>query len=75
MGGNDEMRYQLQPKKTKLKPFIQQQKTFYLPFITNKTERISFKSGCAVRVAKQLKGDWFIVLSKQLWHNTTLYCC
>ena len=51
------MTNQLQPNKTKLKPFILQQKTFYLPFITNKMERISFKSGCAVQVAEQFKGD------------------
>ena len=37
-------------------------KKFYLSFITNKTRRISFKSGCAVLVAKHLKEDWFIVL-------------
>ena len=24
-------------------------------------ERVSFKSGCVVRVAKHLKGDWFSV--------------
>ena len=28
---------------------------FYLPFITNKTEHISFKSGCVIWVAKHLK--------------------
>ena len=34
----------------------------YTPFISNKTEHLSFKSGCVVRVAKHLKEDWFIVL-------------
>ena len=29
---------------------------------TNKTERFSFKSGCAARVTRRLKEDWFIVL-------------
>ena len=31
-------------------------------FKTNRTERISFKSGCVVWVAKYLKEDWFKVL-------------
>ena len=35
---------------------------FYPSFITNKTERFSFKSGSVVQVAKHLKVDWFIVL-------------
>ena len=29
-------------------------------YITNKTERFSFKSGCVVWVARCLKEDWFI---------------
>ena len=29
---------------------------------TNKTEHISFNSGCVVRVARCLNEDWFIVL-------------
>ena len=35
-------------------------------YITNKTERFSFTSGCVVRVAKRLKEDWFKVFWKQL---------
>ena len=65
-GSSDEMHRQLQPKKTKvglLLPFIYLQKTFYPPFITNKTEHVSFKGECLVGVAKHLKGDWFMV-----WH-------
>ena len=38
------------------------EKTFYMPFITNKTEHISFKSGCVIRVVKHLNRDWFIAL-------------
>ena len=30
--------------------------------ISNKTERVSFNSGCVIRVAKRLEGDWLIVL-------------
>ena len=37
-------------------------KKFYPPFITNKTKCISFKCECGIRVAKHLKGHWFIVL-------------
>ena len=33
-------------------------KPFNQLYITNKTERLSFKSGCAVRVAKLIKEDW-----------------
>ena len=39
---------------------------FYLPFITSKTERFSFESGYVEWVVKHLKGDWFIVLRRQL---------
>ena len=52
-GPSSEIRRQLQPKKVKVTlyyPFIQQQKTFYPPFITNKTKRYSFKNGCVLRV-------------------------
>ena len=41
-GLNNEMRHQLQPKKTKVMlyyPFYMQQKAFYPPFITSKMER------------------------------------
>ena len=31
-------------------------------YITNKTERFSFKTGHAKRVAKLIKEDWLIVL-------------
>ena len=64
-GSSNEMRLQLQPKKTKVRLyylFILQQKTFQPPFITKKVECISFKSGCVVHVVKHSKGDWFIVL-------------
>ena len=37
-------------------------KMFLLSFITNKTERISFKSGCVVLVGKHLKGDWLLII-------------
>ena len=50
-GPSNKMCRQLQAKKTKVRsylPFIKLQKTFYPSFITNKTERFSFKSGCVV---------------------------
>ena len=65
---------QLQPKvqcKAVLTVYIAA-KTLYPPFITSKTER--FKSGYVGQVAKHLKGEWFIVLHKQLWLKTTLCC-
>ena len=71
---NDEISHQLQPKKNKVRlyyPFIQQQKKFQLPFIANKTERVSFKNGCVVRLTKHCNG----VLRLQLWLKTTLYRC
>ena len=49
----NEMVYQLKPKKTKVRlyqPFILQQKTFHLPFITNKTKCFGFKSECVIHV-------------------------
>ena len=52
-GFNNEMRSQLQLKKNEVMLyylFILQQKAFYLPFMPNKTERFSFKSGCVVLV-------------------------
>ena len=59
-GPSSKMCHQLQPKKTKVMfyhPFtrILQQKTFYLPFIANKTKCVSCISGCVVRVGKHLK--------------------
>ena len=30
-------------------------------YTTNKTERFSFKSGCAMQVAKLIKQDWLIL--------------
>ena len=60
-------------KKTTLSAVNITAKMFYLPFITNKTERISSVSGSVVWVAKHLKGDWFIVLHLQLWLEITLY--
>ena len=36
-------------------PIYKTEKTFYLPFISNKTELISFKNRYVVRVAKHLK--------------------
>ena len=45
---------------------------YHLPFITNKTERITFKSECVKWVAKHLKKDWFIVLHQQLWNFASL---
>ena len=44
-----------------------------MPYITNKTECFSFKSGCVKQVTKHLKEDWFIVLLWQLQLKTTLY--
>ena len=68
-GPNNEMHHQLQPKKPKATTCIKAAlvvftatKDKYPPFITNKTEHISFKSGCVLQVAKHLKGGWFIVL-------------
>ena len=43
-------------------PSITQQKPFNQLYITNKTERFSFISGRAVRVAELIKEDWPIVL-------------
>ena len=64
-GLSNKMCSQLQPTKTKVTlyfPFIPAKGVFPL-FITNKMECISFKSGCVVvRVVKNLKGDWFVVL-------------
>ena len=60
-GPSNEMRRQLQPKKTNPS------------FPTNKTKRFSFKSGCVIQVAKHLKEDWFTVLHQQLWLKTTMY--
>ena len=48
-----EMCRDVQPKKNKVTLYhlrILQQKTLYPPFITNKTERFSFKSGCVIEV-------------------------
>ena len=56
---------ELLPKKSKVTlyfPFILQYKPFNQLYITNKTERFSFKSGHAVQVAKLIKQDWPIVL-------------
>ena len=43
-------------------PFIIRCKPFNQLYITNKTERFSFISGRAMRVAKLIKEDWPIVL-------------
>ena len=63
---SNEMHRQLQPKKTKVRlyyPFIYMAaKEILAALHTNKTKRVSFKSECVVRMAKHLKGDWFIVL-------------
>ena len=37
-------------------------KPFNQLYITNKMKRFSFKSGCAVRIAKLTKTDSFVVL-------------
>ena len=78
-GPSNEMCSQLQSKKIKVMlyyPFIKQKrKKFYPPFITYKTKHINFKSICVIWVVKHLKGDRFIMLHKQLWLKTTLYCC
>ena len=45
-GPSNEIRRQLQPKKTKVRlyyPLTWYQKIFYPPFITNKTKHFSFK--------------------------------
>ena len=62
-GPNDEMCCQLQPKKTK-ETLLSVYATVLsiLHLFTNKMVCFSFKSGCAIRVPKHLKGDWFIVL-------------
>ena len=53
-GPSNEMHCQLQLKKAKVRLHVLAiyiaAKTFYLPFITNKTEHFSFKSGCVVQV-------------------------
>ena len=49
-GPSNELRCQLQLKRTKVRLF------------SCLTKCVSFKSGCVVRVVKHLKGDWFIVL-------------
>ena len=43
-------------------PLILQEKSFNQLYITNNTKCFSFKSGCAVRIAKLAKTDWFVVL-------------
>ena len=43
-----EMRRKLQLKKTKGNAVLAIYVALYLPFITNKTERFSFKSGCVI---------------------------
>ena len=51
-GPSNKMHHQLQSKKIKVrlyKPFILQQKTFYPPFITNKTKCFSFESEYVIR--------------------------
>ena len=37
-------------------------KAFNQLYITSKTERFSFKSGRAVRIAELIKTDWLVVL-------------
>ena len=64
-GLSNEAHRELLPKKSKIMlylPFITRQKLFYKLYITNKTERCSFISGCAVRVAELIKEDWPTVL-------------
>ena len=64
-GLSNEARRELLPKKSKMMlylPFITRQKLFNQLYITNKTERFSFISGRAVRVAELIKEDWPIVL-------------
>ena len=56
-GPSNKMLHQLQPKKT-IAVYIAAKDVF----TTNKTECISFKSGCVVRLAKHLKVDWLIVM-------------
>ena len=64
-GLSNETRRVLLPKKSKVMlylPFITRYKLFNQLYITNKTERFSFISGRAVRVAEFIKEDWPIVL-------------
>ena len=42
-------------------------------YITNNTERFSFKSGRAVRVTKLTMTDWLVVLQLEFRLDTTLY--
>ena len=37
-------------------------KDVLVTLISNKTERVNFKSGCVVWVTKYLEGDWFLVV-------------
>ena len=78
-GPINKMRPHLQPKKAKVMLyflFIYQQKTFYLPFITNSMECISFKIRCVIRMTKYLfKKTLFLRIVLQLWVKTNLYHC
>ena len=54
-GLSNKARCELLPKSSKIilyVPFVSQEKPFNQLYITNKTERFSFKSGCAMQFAK-----------------------
>ena len=50
------MRRQLQPNKVVLAVYIAAKDVLVALHYTIKTERVSFKSGCVILVAKHLKG-------------------
>ena len=55
--------HELLPKKSKVTLYLLFiTRPFNQLYITNKTQRFSFKSGGAVRVAKLTKQDWPILL-------------
>ena len=64
-GFSNEARREVLPNKSKVTLyllFISQYQAFNQLYITNKTERFNFKSGCSVWVVKLIKEDWPIVL-------------
>ena len=64
-GLSNKARRELLPKNSRVTLyllFISQYKAFNQLYITNKTERFSFKIGRAVQFAKLINEDWPIVL-------------
>ena len=60
-GLSNKVHHELMPKKSKV--ILCHKKAFIQLYITKKTVRFSFKSGCTVRLVKLMKEDWPIVFS------------